>query len=776
MQIFAITTNDTISAIHNRPMPIVSRIITISGIVQGVGFRPFVARVAQSLGVKGTVANTANGVRINAQGSDEVIQEFITTIRNDPPTLARIDQIDIISSANTVSYNSFDIIESGPGLKPTVEIAPDTAVCQKCLQEMRSADDRRRDHPFINCTECGPRYSITYRIPYDRHNTAMNQFAMCPACADEYNDQLSRRYHAQPVCCPDCGPRLRLLDNKGEEVRGESIVETVKKLLLSEKIVAIKGIGGFHLACLASSISAVERLRNSKSRNVKPFACMVRDLEAAYRYAVVSSSDSKLLSNYRAPIVLLEKSAACDTLLPQVAPGLSNIGLMLPYTPLHHLLFLDAPYDCLVMTSANEQGEPMYIDDHEITSRKDITFDAVLTHDRPVAVRLDDSVVRPATDGCIILRRGRGYVPSSIKVPFDVEGIVGLGGQMKNSITIGSGRNCFISEYMGTTDSVLVINECVKTLGRLSQMLQVVPQLYVNDLHPSGIESRLIDNDVPSVRVQHHHAHVAACMGEHALAGKVIGVCYDGTGAGDDGTLWGSEIFVADYTYYERRAHLSEIPLVGNDAAIENPARLALAVCADTGYNNERIVPWMDPQERDVVLSLFKKPKFTSQSTGMGRLFDACAAITGICRKRTYEGQPAIELEGCADRFCRDFYPISVTQSDSNCIMDARSILFSVISDRDAGVAPSVIAARFHNTIVEMTVQCVKIIAGVTGIDQVVLSGGCFGNRILLERTIERLRNEWFNVYYHKQLPPGDENISLGQVLIAAAMKENCLL
>ncbi len=776
MQTFALTTNCNISAKRNRHMSIVSRIITISGIVQGVGFRPFVARVAQSLGVTGTVANTANGVRINAQGSDEVIREFITTIRKDPPVLARIDLVDMVTSGNTIQYDTFDIIESGPGLKPTVEIAPDTAVCEKCLKEMRSADDRRRGHPFINCTECGPRYSITYRIPYDRHNTAMNQFPMCPECADEYNDQISRRYHAQPVCCPDCGPQLRLLDNKGEAIGCESIIETVKNLLLSEKIVAIKGIGGFHLACMASSQSAVKRLRNSKSRHVKPFACMVSDLDTASRYAVVSSTDSKLLSNYRAPIVLLEKSTACDTLLPQVAPGLSNIGLMLPYTPLHHLLFQDSSCDCLVMTSANEQGEPMYIDDHEIISRNDISFDAVLTHDRPVAVRLDDSVVRPAADGCIILRRGRGYVPSSIKAPFNVEGIVGLGAQMKNSITIGSGRNCFISEYMGTTDSVLVVHECVKTFWRLSQMLQVVPQLYVNDLHPSGIESRLIDSEVSSVRVQHHHAHVAACMGEHALEGKVIGICYDGTGVGDDGTLWGSEIFVADYTSYIRQAHLSEIPLVGNDAAIENPARLALAVCADSGYDNERIVPWMDPQEREVVLSLLKKPTFTSRSTGMGRLFDACAAIIGVCRKRTYEGQPAIELEACADRFCSEHYPVSVIQSGGKCVMDARSVLFSVIEDRDSGVAPSMVAARFHNTIVDMTVQCVKIIAGETGIDQVVLSGGCFGNRILMERTTERLRNEWFNVYYHQQLPPGDENISLGQVLIAAAMKEHGLL
>lgn len=757
-------------------MPKVNRLISISGIVQGVGFRPFIARTAIGMGITGTVGNTSHGVQIHACGSDEVISEFVEMIRLHPPALARIDLIDVTSEENAEQYTAFTIIQSDIGYKPTVEMSVDTAVCEKCLEEMRSSVDKRSSHPFVNCTECGPRYSITYDLPYDRHNTAMKTFDMCDECTVEYNDQLSRRYHAQPICCPDCGPQLRLLDNGGHEIRGASTIETVKALLQSGMIVAIKGIGGFHLASLASDRSCADRLRNTKSRAVKPFACMVRDLESASKYANITSADAELLNSFRAPIVLLEKTSLCDDLLARVAPNLSTIGLMLPYTPLHHLLFQDAPFDCLIMTSANDQGEPMCIDDHELFSRKDINFDAVLTHDRPIVVRLDDSVLRPVQNGHIVLRRGRGYVPSSIKAPFNVDGIIGLGAQMKNSITVGIGHNCFVSEYMGTTDSVSVVNECVKTIGRITRMLQVTPQLYVNDLHPSGIETHIVDSKADSVRVQHHHAHIAACMGEHSLMGKVIGVSYDGTGFGDDGTLWGSEILIADYAEYTRMAHLSPMPIVGSDAAIENPGRLALAICAGCVYGNENIVPWMDPQERDIVVSLLGKSPFVTQSTGMGRLFDACAAITDVCRKRTYEGQPAIELEACADLFCREHYPVKVENSNGKHVIDGRSILLSAIEDRNSGAGKSIIAARFHNTIVEMTVLCVKAMAEGTGIDRVVLSGGCFGNRIITERTVERLRNERLKVYYHQLLPPGDENISFGQVLIAAAWKEKGLL
>jgi hydrogenase maturation protein HypF len=748
-------------------MALISRIINIGGMVQGVGFRPFVARTAMSLDITGTVRNTPAGVQIRANGSETAINEFISRIRKHPPELAYIDSIDVIPVKNKSIAASFTIIESISGNKPSVEITPDSAVCSKCLREMNSPKNRRFGHPFINCTDCGPRYSVVYSIPYDRKNTAMKNFNMCSNCAQEYKELSSRFFHAQPVCCPDCGPRLELFDSLGNAMATESIIETVKSLLASEKIVAIKGIGGFHLACMASSHKAVNRLRDCKSRAQKPFACMVRDLKSAEKYAKLTSSDRALLTSARAPIVILQKSISCDQLLSSVSPGLSTIGLMLPYTPVHHLIFQNMPYDCLVMTSANENGEPMYIDVTELLQNKRIFCDAVLSHDRPIAVRLDDSVVRPVKNGSVILRRARGFVPSPVKAPFPLDGIIGLGAQMKNSIAVGHGKSCFVSEYMGTTDSVSVVNECVKTLGRILNILQVKPHLMVSDLHPSSIDPRLFGPDLPCVKVQHHHAHAAACMGEHGLKGKAISVIYDGTGFGDDGTLWGSEILISDYASYKRMAHLFPMPLVGNEAAIENPGRLALAICADKVSDNSSIVPWMSPEEQAIVLSLMQKPDFITRSTGMGRLFDACAALLGRCTKRNYEGQPAIELEGCAEYLCDDHYPVKIEKSGDKLLMDGPSVLLSVIEDRNAGVAPSIISARFHNTIVQMTIQTVSMISEHTGIDQVVLSGGCFSNKILLDNTVELLEKRHLKVYFHKQLPPGDECISYGQVLIA---------
>ncbi len=753
-------------------MTAVSRIIIINGTVQGVGFRPFVARTAVSLGVTGTVGNTPDGVQINVNGPEPVINAFIAKIADHPPQLAHIDSINIFPVENGTPSDSFSIIDSVSGGKPTVEITPDSAVCSKCLQEMNSPKNRRFDHPFINCTECGPRYSIVYTIPYDRMNTTMKNFSMCPRCTAEYKDQTSRRYHAQPVCCPDCGPKLKLLDNKGNQVSTVSVMETVRAMLISEKIVAIKGIGGFHLSCLATSSKAVKRLRDRKSRAQKPFACMVKDIESAQKYARLSPSDCQILSSARSPVVLLKKTSACDKLLQSVAPGLSTIGLMLPYTPVHHLLFQHAPYDCLVMTSANENGEPMYIDDSELLQSKQILCDAILTHDRPIVVRLDDSVERPAENGTIILRRARGHVPSSVKTPFPVDGIIGLGAQMKNSLAVGNGKSCFVSEYMGTTDSVSVVNECIRTLKRILNILQVKPILIVNDLHPSAIDHSLIDSNIPSVKVQHHHAHAAACMGEHGLSGKVISVIYDGTGLGDDGTLWGSEIFISDYESYTRMAHLHPMPLIGNNAAIENPGRLALAICANGDLDTESIIPWMNLQEQSSILSLLRKPAFVTQTTGMGRLFDACAALLDVCRKRTYEGQPAIELEGCADAFCREHYPVKTDFVNGKILMDGRSILLSVIEDRNAGVDKSVISARFHNTVIQMTIQCVTTVSELSGIKQVVLSGGCFANRILLDSIVDLLGKNHLKVYFHKQLPPGDENISYGQVLVAKKISD----
>jgi hydrogenase maturation protein HypF len=453
-----------------------------------------------------------------------------------------------------------------------------------------------------------------------------------------------------------------------------------------------------------------------------------------------------------------------------IARGLPEIGLMLPYTPIHHLLFDNAPYDLLVMTSANSNGEPMCTEDTEVVGSVGDTVDAILTHNRSIVVRLDDSVVRPMKNGPVLLRRGRGYVPSSCKAPFNVDGIVGLGAQMKNSIAIGREKSCCISEYMGTTDSSAVIDECWKTFQRLLGILNIKPRLIVSDIHPSGLSGYFSDGSIPIITVQHHHAHAAACMGENNVTGKTICVVYDGTGLGEDGSIWGSEILIADYTTYTRIGHLNEMQLVGNDAAIENPGRMAIAICAEKMAGQiEKIVPWISIDECMAVVSLINKPSFTTPTTSMGRLFDSCAAILDICRKRTYEGQPAIELEGAADTYCRDFYPIGLLKTDNKIIMDGQRLLLSVIEDRDKGISNSIIAARFHNTIAIMTIESVKAIAERTGIGQVALSGGCFCNKLLFERIFEGLTDNGLQVYSHHRLPPGDENISYGQVLIAAS-------
>jgi hydrogenase maturation protein HypF len=450
---------------------------------------------------------------------------------------------------------------------------------------------------------------------------------------------------------------------------------------------------------------------------------------------------------------------------------------MLPYTPVHHLLFDNAPYDLLVMTSANNSGEPMCIDDSEIVMSVGDSVDAILTHNRPVVVRLDDSVIRPMKNGPVLLRRGRGYVPSSFQSPFNVDGIVGLGAQMKNSITIGRENSCFVSEYMGTTDSTAVIDECWKTIQRLFGLLDITPRLIASDIHPSGLSEYYIKSSISFVTVQHHHAHAAACMGENNLTDKTICVVYDGTGLGEDGSIWGSEILIADYTTYTRAGHLNVMPLVGNDAAIENPGRMAIAICAqNTVCQIEKIIPWVSRDECNAVASLISKPSFTTPTTSMGRLFDSCAAILDICRKRTYEGQPAIELEAVADFHCKECYPVALLSMDDRIIMDGKALLLSVIKDRDNGTAVSIIAARFHNTVAKMTIDSVEKIAEKSGIRHVALSGGCFCNKLLFERIFDGLIENGLQVYTHRGLPPGDENISYGQVLIAAAKLHSQLL
>jgi hydrogenase maturation protein HypF len=750
--------------------------ISISGIVQGVGFRPFIARTASELGLKGYVCNTDEGVMISVNADRQLLDKFIFIIKTESPKRAIINRIKTSNTGTHIVYDNFSIEHSTSNCKPTTEIAPDSALCEKCLNELNSQSDRRCNHAFINCTDCGPRYSIIKALPYDRFNTTMKPFAMCQSCSDEYASVNNRRYHAQPVCCPDCGPSLKLILSEGSGIENETdkVLTTAISLLAANKILAIKGIGGFHLACRADSKDAIMRLRSLKLRLKKPFACMVKNIENASLYANLTNQDKTLLSSPQAPIVLVKKQSRFCSSEDYIAPGLSEIGLMLPYTPVHHLLFRNAPYTMLVMTSANNSQEPMYIDESEIIELIGTLVDAVLTHNRSIAVRLDDSVVKPMKTGTTLIRRGRGYTPSYIETKFDCTGIAGFGGQLKNSLAFGFDKRCFVSEYLGDIDNSAVADESWKTYERLCGMLNISITMIASDMHPGGLVEDFTDWNIPNIKVQHHFAHAAACMGENRIDGKTICIIYDGTGAGDDGTIWGGEILIADYTGYQRVAHLEYVALPGNDAAVLYPGRCALSYCKDIISSTAELLPWMPSTEHDAVLELISNKAYTTKSSGMGRLFDACAAILDICRLRTYEGQCAIELENAADENCLDTYAFECyTDTSGTIIMSGQSILKSVLTDRNTGVPSPVISARFHNTVADMTTETVLDISKTTGIKNVVLSGGCFCNRLLTERIVSQLCSLELKPYVHRQLPPGDENISFGQVLIAAALRSN---
>jgi len=486
----------------------------------------------------------------------------------------------------------------------------------------------------------------------------------------------------------------------------------------------------------------------------------------------LSTDEKKLLASSEYPIVIVKKNSLSQNFLTSVAPGLSEVGLMIPYTPVHHLLFDNAPYDLLVMTSANTHGNPMYIDEHEVIHNLRNSVDAILTHNRSIVVRLDDSVTRIINKHRVLLRRARGYVPASLKSPFNINGYIGLGGQMKTSIAIGRDNSCFVSEYLGTIDTLSTIEASLKRIDQLLAMFDVEPGIIAMDKHPSGLYDHLVKYNIPAVTVQHHHAHAAACMGENNVVGKTICVIYDGTGLGDDGSIWGGEIFIADYNSYTRVAHLKEMSMAGNIASIEFPYRMAISACAELFVDNvENVIPYISLEELDSVVSLIGNRTFSIPTTSMGRLFDSCSAILDICRKRTYEGQPAIELESATDPLCKDYYSVPILESDQKLIMDGPALLRSVVEDRDSLTPSSIIAARFQNTIAMMTIECVKNISKRYSINQVVLSGGCFCNKLLLERVFEGLDNNGLTIYSHHELPPGDENISYGQVLVAAAAK-----
>ncbi len=765
--------------------------IHIHGIVQGVGFRPFVYHLARRFHLAGFVCNTPDGVLIEVEGPDAVLTNFLQDLTSDAPPLAEVTSV-ITGEIETLGETEFIIRESVEQEFSAVLVSPDVATCDDCRHEFTDPNDRRFGYPFTNCTNCGPRYSIIEDVPYDRPKTTMREFHMCPDCQAEYDDPGNRRFHAQPNACPVCGPQLTLVDSGGvaiaipdeHEDKRRADLETVRKvrlLLRQGKIVAIKGLGGFHLACDAENHEAVVRLRARKRRSDKPFALMAGDVASVSGFCQVSHDDPDALLSARHPIVILPRRSDAR-ISPAVAPGNNTLGVMLPYTPLHSLLFGENPADspaftALVMTSGNLSEEPIVTSNEEALSRLGRVADAFLLHNRRIHMRVDDSVVRVIRGKERILRRSRGYVPAVIDLMAPLAEILACGPELKNTFCLTHARHAILSQHIGDLENYETLCFFEETLANLKKLFRVEPRLIAYDLHPRYLSTQyaMEQHDLQKIGVQHHHAHIASCMAENGLSEKVIGVALDGTGYGTDGQIWGGEFLIADFETFERRAHLRYVPLAGGDAAVRQPWRAALSYLRET-YGGELpgdLPLWKAVPERERLLvgKMLERGINTVATSSCGRLFDAVASVLGLRHEINFEAQAAIELEMAAREGVGGVYPFQIEFTDPWQI-DVRPMVKSIVSEMQDGEMPGVIAARFHNTLGEIVAEVCRELRERERLNKVCLSGGSFQNMFLLQRTISSLSEYGFEVYLHKKVPPNDGGISLGQAVIAnAALK-----
>ena len=748
-----------------------ARRLLVNGIVQGVGFRPFVYQLALRHGLKGEVANTPSGVSIHIEGPADRIRAFESDLTGQSPPLAHIVEV-TGHLEDFQNFTDFRIAPSRGDAAMATLISPDVAVCDDCLRELFDPADRRHHYPFINCTNCGPRYTIIDDIPYDRAKTSMRRFTMCPLCQAEYDDPLNRRFHAQPNACGVCGPQVSLWDACRQEIRAEDPVTAAADLIRQGKILAVKGLGGYHLAADASNPSAVARLRQRKLREEKPFAVMSPDLASIRTYAVIGAADEKLILSIQRPIVLLRKKTP-RPLAEEVAPRNPYVGAMLPYTPLHHLL-LSHGFSALVMTSANRSEEPIAIDNDDAFKRLADIADAFLVHNRDIYLRSDDSVVRRAAGEPRFLRRSRGYVPVPVFLKQALPPVLACGAELKNTVCISKGDQAFISQHIGDLENLATYEFFQKTVAHMQRILQVRPEIIACDMHPDYLSTRWAEEqaDVPKVRVQHHHAHIVSCMAEHQLDGTVIGVSCDGTGFGPDGTVWGGEILVADVGSYERVAHLACVPMPGGAAAIKEPWRMAVSYLQDAFGDGlwSLELPVLREAGIDKVRLMLEMAakRFNSPLTSsLGRLFDGVAAIAGVRSRVTYEGQAAMELEMAAADETESFYAYAWEEGFPCRILPA-PIIRGVVADLGKGLSVSTISVKFHNALIFMFRDLCDLIRRERGLHRVVLSGGVFQNARLLTGLVPALAARGFEVYSHRQVPTNDGGIALGQVLIAA--------
>lgn len=750
--------------------------ICFRGIVQGVGFRPLVYRRAHSFNLMGTIRNTDSGVIIRVEGSRENVEAFYRDLLENPPVLAEIHKSSI-DFYPPEGLSEFTILESSEGKEGSTPISPDIATCQSCLKEIFTPSDRRYRYPFTNCTDCGPRFTIIRSVPYDRHNTTMGVFKMCPQCQGEYSYPLDRRYHAQPNACPVCGPKLRLFLPDGMEVPGDPLKEAVK-LLKEGKILAIKGLGGYHLAVMVDRPQPVRRLRERKKRPGKPFALMARNIEIVKKYCLLDSDEEKLLHSYARPIVLLEKSPDAPSLPEEIAPDTSRLGIMLPYTPLHHILMEEGP-ELLIMTSANLSEEPLcYRDEEALETLKGIA-DAFLTHNREIARPCDDSVICVVNGKSLPIRRSRGYVPRAIDTGVHEYQLLAAGADEKNTFCIFKDGKAFPGHHIGDLNNEKSFDAYIKGISDFLDIFRVSPEAVACDSHPDYVSTRYARKlaemwGIPLIMVQHHHAHIASVLGEHGIDEDVIGLAFDGTGWGEDGTVWGGEFLIANRAEFKRLGHFAHVLMPGGEKSILEIDRMGLSYLLSAYGSAENIpsfpfIEGFDQLRLRFLLNAIERRINTPLTSSCGRLFDAVSSLLGLCRVPSYDAQGAVLLETAAHdpEKLDGSYPYSV---DDNMIVHFEPMIRKIVEDIIDGKSLEEVSRRFHATVIEACVKvCIKI-KGKTGINKVALGGGCFQNKILLKHFTNRLEGEGFSVYVPILLPPNDGGIAFGQGIVALSL------
>ncbi len=754
------------AAVSKRISPVRTKIF-VRGVVQGVGFRPFIYNLAKRLHLKGWVLNTPEGVQIDVEGERDALEDFLVSVQNEKPRHAFIQSLEW-TYLDTIGFKDFQIKDSKAGGKKLTIILPDISTCELCLEEMWNPSDRRHRYPFINCTLCGPRFSIIENLPYDRPNTSMKKFRMCSSCEQEYTFPEDRRFHAQPTACPTCGPWIELIDSKGKLVAKEDVALTVAYQAIKDGLIlGLKGLGGFLLIVDASNNSAVERLRRRKMREEKPLALMYSDIASVKKDCIVNRLEERLLTSPERPIVLLKKSAKC-TVSEQVAPANPYLGVMLPYTPLHQLL-MDGLNFPLIATSGNLTDEPMAIETDEAISKLSTIADMFLTHNRPIVRRMDDSIARIIDGREVVIRRARGYAPLPIEVGHKLPQILALGGHLKNTIAISIDNQIYLSQHIGDLETKEAIEAFQSTARDFQRLYDFEPEVVAVDMHPGYASTRFGEGlNFKLHRVQHHLAHVYSVMADNGLEGSPLGISWDGTGHGEDRTVWGGEFIMPNEGQGEWMAGFEPFPLIGGEKAIKEPRRTALGLlysCYGKDAFDMTDLPTLkafSPEELEWMKAAVEQRAQSPMCRSVGRLFDGVCSILGIRQKMTYEGQAAMALEFAAKKKSGKIYPFDIkSNSNPKLLIDWRRMLHSIIEDTRAGIANETISSRFHATLSTIALRISESI----GEKRIVLSGGCFQNAILVHLCRQMLSKEDFEVYTHQRIPPNDGGISLGQVI-----------